>query len=140
MRNTSTSIEAKIFLHDTISRFPITYHNFRILQCTDMGPPSNDLPIHGDQIHVQFLYSTSDGLLDKNDQLQAVILRFAYDHLNPPISRILLCIFVKQHSKYRACDAEESRLQVDGVVRRRHPVRSDWNLKRRLFLIKNALF
>ena len=51
-RNTSARIEAKIFLHDAISRFPITYHNFRILQCTDMGPLPNDLPIHGDQIHV----------------------------------------------------------------------------------------
>ena len=43
--NASASIEAKIFLHDAISRFPITYHNFRILQCTDMGPPPNDSPI-----------------------------------------------------------------------------------------------
>ena len=47
---------------------------------------------------------------------------------------------MKKCSKYRACDAEENGLQVDGVVRRHHPVRSDWNLKRRLFLIKNALF
>ena len=51
-RNTSASIEAKIFLHNAISRVPIMYHNFRILQCTDMGPLPNDLPIQGDQIHV----------------------------------------------------------------------------------------
>ena len=51
-RNTSASIEAKIFLHDAISHFPIMYHNFRILQCTDMGPPPNDSPIHGDRIHI----------------------------------------------------------------------------------------
>ena len=50
-RNTSASIEAKIFLHDAISRFPITYHNFRILQCMDIRLPPNDLPIHGDQMH-----------------------------------------------------------------------------------------
>ena len=47
-RNTSVSIEAEIFLHDAISRFPITYHNFRILQSMDMGLLPNDLPIHGD--------------------------------------------------------------------------------------------
>ena len=63
-------------------------------------------------------------------------LRFAYDRVNPPISRILLYIFVKQCSKCRACDAEENELQVDGVVRYHHPVRSDWNLKRRLFFNK----
>ena len=51
-RNTSASIKVKIFLHDAISRFPITYHNFRILQCMDMGPLPNNSPIHGDQIHV----------------------------------------------------------------------------------------
>ena len=36
-----------------------------------------------------------------------------------------MCIFVKQRSNYRACDAEENGLQVDGVVRRCHPVRSE---------------
>ena len=54
MRNTSANIEAKIFLHDAISCFPITYHNFHTLQCTNMGPLPNDSPIHGDQIHVYF--------------------------------------------------------------------------------------
>ena len=76
-RNTSPGIEAKIFLHDAISRFLITHHNFSILQCTDMKLPPNDSPVHGDQINVWFLYSTSDGLLDRSDQLQAVILRFS---------------------------------------------------------------
>ena len=51
-RNTSASIKAKIFLHDAISRFPITYHNFRILQCMDVGPPPNDSPIHGNRTNV----------------------------------------------------------------------------------------
>ena len=47
---------------------------------------------------------------------------------------------MKQCLKYKAYDAEENGLQVDGVVRRHHPVRRDWNLKRRLLSIKNALF
>ena len=46
-------------------------------------------------------------------QLSAVILRFlcfTYDPVNPSISWILLCIFVKQSLKSRACDIEEDGL------------------------------
>ena len=61
---------------------------------------------------------------------------FTYDRVNPPISQILLCAFVKQHFKYRACDAEENGLQVNVVVRHRHPLEFEKNI----ILIKNALF
>ena len=44
-----------------------------------MEPTPNDSSIHGDQIHVQFLYSASNGLLDKSVQLQAVIFMIFYD-------------------------------------------------------------
>ena len=47
---------------------------------------------------------------------------------------------MKKNSTYRTCDAEENRLYVDGFALSRCLVRSDGNLKKRLFLIKNALF
>ena len=72
-----TRIEAKIFLHDAISRFPITYHNFHILQCTDMGTTAKRFAYSWGSNTCKFLYSTSDGLLDRSDQLQAVILQFS---------------------------------------------------------------
>ena len=37
-------------------------------------------------------------------------------------------------------DAKENGVQINGVVRNRYPVRSNWNLKGRLLLIKNMLF
>ena len=63
-------------------------------------------------------------------------LQFAYDCINPPISHILLCIFVKWCSTHRSCDAEENGLHVDGFALSHRLVRSDGNLKRRSFFYK----
>ena len=67
-------------------------------------------------------------------------LRFAYDCINPPIFRILLCIFVKYGLTHRSCDAEENGLHVDGFALSHRLIRSDGNLKEDYFLIKNVLF
>ena len=66
-------------------------------------------------------------------QLQGVILRFAYDCENPPISCILLCIFMKQRSKYRACDAEENGLQVDEPS----PSKKRWKFEKKIIFNKD---
>ena len=64
-------------------------------------------------------------VFDRSDLTSSCHL-FAYDCVNLPISCILVCIFMKD-------DADKNGFQVDRLAMSHDPIRSDENLKRRLF-------
>ena len=51
-RNTSAAIMVLIFLHDAILYFWITEYYFCLLQSTEIGLPSNESPLHGEQEYI----------------------------------------------------------------------------------------
>ena len=76
------------------------------------------------------LYSTSNGLLDRSDPTEAVIIQFFMIRISP----VYFCVSsMKRSLKYRACDDEENGLQIDRFMVRSHPVRSDEDLKKFIF-------